>query len=397
MSRTNPHGELLGFRPNRILRGDGAGGWQVESGELQVLHKSEGEYIFPFGIAQMDNGEIILVSSWRHDDRESPVAAFSRDSGDTWTDFQPLGITVPKGIAARPLGLVDLGGGCLTFQCAEPFFKRCFSDDYGRTWSETPSQPAANGKGWAFEGEPLVERDADGKATRLAEVGWQYGGGATGGTWVSMIRWSEDGGRTWINESAPEEWLWQSEHGGKSFDRGVSEGSLVRAANGDIVAALRTDIPARYYAPYGKMERPHEDGYYSDPLEGIAVSISKDDGETWSPMQFLWDAGRHHPYLILMPDGDIVMTLIVRQDIVDGQLASYDRGCEAVLSKDNGRTWDLGGEYILDGFAHLDKENWLEVVTGHQYSTLLDDGRILTCYGAYLRKGATLIRWKPGE
>ncbi len=96
MSRTNPHGELLGFRPNRILRGDGAGGWQVESGQLQVLHKSDGEYVFPFGIAQMDNSEIILVGSWRHDDRESPVAAFSQDSGDTWTNFQPLGITGRK-------------------------------------------------------------------------------------------------------------------------------------------------------------------------------------------------------------------------------------------------------------------------------------------------------------
>ena len=114
-------------------------------------------------------------------------------------------------------------------------------------------------------------------------------------------------------------------------------------------------------------------------------------------MQFLWDAGRHHPYMILMPDGDIIMTLIVRQDIEDGRLASYQCGCEAVVSKDNGQTWDLGRKYILDSFAHLGKENWLDVVSGHLYSTLLDDGRILTCYGTYLTKGATLIRWKPGK
>src|SRR5258708_32607906 len=86
----------------------------------------------------------------------------------------------------------------------------------------------------------------------------------------------------------------------------------------------------------------------NDSLERPGVSISKDDGATWSPIQFLYDAGRHHAHLLRMPDGHLVMTLIVRADVRDGRLASYRRGCEAVVSHDHGLTWGLGRTYILD-------------------------------------------------
>ena len=47
-----------------------------------------------------------------------------------------------------------------------------------------------------------------------------------------------------------------------------------------------------------------------------------------------------------------------------GRLASYRRGCDAVISHDNGRSWDVDRMYVL------------------------------TAYGNYKNAGA-LIRWKP--
>ena len=52
----------------------------------------------------------------------------------------------------------------------------------------------------------------------------------------------------------------------------------MRAANGWIVAALRTDIHPRFFPTI-------EDNY-----TGIGASISKDDGTTWSPIRIIHQA-----------------------------------------------------------------------------------------------------------
>ena len=38
------------------------------------------------------------------------------------------------------------------------------------------------------------------------------------------------------------------------------------------------------------------------------------------------------PHLLRMPHGALVMTYVLRQDLCDGRLATYTRGCGAVLS-----------------------------------------------------------------
>jgi hypothetical protein len=381
--------ERLGFKPHPIKQGDGRGGWIIRAGEYQFLHHPAGRYVMPFGIAQMDNGELILAASW-HDgtaekaaEAEKPVVAFSRDRGRTWTEFQRV-----EGAGGRPMSLTYLGKGKLTFH--SDLLKQVTqfrSRDYGRTWTErNPLQLAENGQPFNTEGNVLVDRDAGGQAVRIAMAGYYYPPGmkwpkdpATG-----VVRWSSDEGRTWTNETRPPNWRWPEQHGGKQYIRGISEGSLIRAANGWVVAALRTDIPARY------LEVPHDDS-----LEGTGISISKDDGRTWSDPRILYDAGRHHAHLLRLPNGTLVMTLIVRDDVRNRELASYRRGCEAILSRDNGETWDLEHKYVLDDFEFYDGRKWFNSECGHLYSALFDDGNILTCYGKYLSKGASLIRWQP--
>ena len=78
-----------------------------------------------------------------------------------------------------------------------------------------------------------------------------------------------------------------------------------------------------------------------------------------------------------------------------GRLASYRRGCDAVISHDNGRSWDVDHMYVLDEFNALgDVERWYGVACGHLFTIVLDDGSILTTYGNYKNAGG-LILWQP--
>jgi len=376
-----------GWRPHFIRVGDGNGGWTLKHAQCQILRYREYGWTAGFGVAQMDNGEIIVLgicdpgkSLWYGGgEGEITVAAFSSDGGDTWTDLEGV-----DGLTGRPVMLTYLGGGNLSVITGG----RRFSSDYGRTWPESvPVPPAANGAFFGVEGNPLVDRDESGEATRIAEIGYNFG---PEGSYQAaepthaFIRWSADGGRTWTDESEPMAWRRQDTYEGQTYERGVSEGSLVRADNGRLVAALRTDMPARYV-----------EGVHSDQMEGTGISISRDDGQTWSPVETLFDAGRMHGHLLKMPDGDLVLTVTVRHDVADGELASYRRGCEAVVSHDSGLTWDLDRRYVLDEWEFHDSAFPAIGQCGHLYATVLDDGSILTVHNNYLTMGMTLIRWRP--
>ncbi len=375
----------IGWKPHFVRKGNGRAGWTYQPAQYQFLHRPDGRYVMGFGLAQMDNGEVIFAGSWHNDSNEradlaeKPVVAFSRDAGATWTDLQVI-----EGAAGRPVMLTYLGKGELFFQTdLEKKISQHFSHDYGRKWERRLLQPANNGENFSVEGNAVVDRDAQGKIIRIGAIGYNLPKGTKypEDPTHAMIRWSMDGGITWTNETSPSVWRWQEQYEGKTYTRSVSEGSLVRARNGWLVAALRTDMPAKFFK------------YKNDNLEGTGISISKDDGKTWSPIQLLYAAGRMHAHLLRLPNGTLVLTHIMRQDIENGRLASYRRGCGAILSRDNGQTWDMGGRYVLDEFEYSDgKRN--TTVCGHLYSTLLDDGSILTCYGNYVSKGAALIRWR---
>ena len=379
--------EQAGFKPHPIRHGDGRGGWLTQSAERQRLSgkaKCSG-----FGLAQLADGELVLLG--KITDRstgtnvEKIVVTSSGDRGATWSPIE----RIPDAVG-RPVMAAYLGGDRLTFEAfdrsAGKVMKRYFSADRGRTWTSILQQLAANGAPFRAEGNPWVDRDESGMAVRIAEIGYNLGGGGWKRTdpTHAFFRWSYDGGRTWTDEVEPRAWHWQDTYKGKTLDRCVSEGALVRAKNGWLVAALRPDMPARCVV----------DGPHTDNMEGLGVSISKDDGKTWSPVTILFDAGRMHATLVGMPSGDLVMTYVVRHDMRDGRRVSRRKGCEALISHDNGQTWDLARRYILDAFDYFNGEDPYKTVCGHQYSIVLDDGRILTMYINYT-KGTTLIRWRP--
>ena len=368
--------ESLNWKPHAVRRADGRGGYTVLPAKSQMLRRFEGLPVIPYGLASMDNGEIAVTGAARNEAtaREQGVIAFSRDGGASWTDFVAI-----EGFTGRPVMTTYLGNG-------ELYFYGHLSRDYGRTWETIAHQNAANGGGFWMEGNALVDRDGNGVATRVGMTGWHYEGDRQHprDPATCMFRWSFDRCRTWQNEVSPEEWFYDAEFAGKSYPRGNSEGAVVRAANGWIVAALRSDMPPRYF------DLPTA----NDSLEGTAISISRDDGKTWSPLNFLFDAGRHHGNLFRLPNDDLVLTVIRRVDVRDGNLATYQRGCDAIVSSDNGLTWDVDRMYVLDEFPYCESDNWVDGQCGHLASIPLDDGSVLTVYGNYLA-GGVLIRWTP--
>ncbi len=244
---------------------------------------------------------------------------FSDDRGATWSDPKPA-ISEKAGLPLPALGtsLCYLGGGNVLLYAGS----RWFSRDYGQTWKESVAVASTpDGKPWAIWDPPLVERDVKtGKLVRLIETGYEQSGHTDS---QAFLRSSTDGGATWSPTAKIAQW------------KGANEVALLRAANGHLVAACRTIIPLRLQSES------------LDHFEGLGISISTDDGGTWSDVRKLFDWGRHHPSLVLLPSGDIVMTYVVRKGYVDSPDGFPQFGIEAVVSRDHGQSWDLDHRYLL--------------------------------------------------
>jgi hypothetical protein len=121
-----------------------------------------------------------------------------------------------------------------------------------------------------------------------------------------------------------------------------------------------------------------------------------DDGKTWSALSFLFDAGRHHANLQRLSDGRLICTLVVRDDVRGGTLASHRRGCDALVSQDHGRTWDAERRYELDRFDFLRPDGyWVDGMCGHIAAVALPDGQVISAYGHYQPGAAVLVKWRP--
>jgi hypothetical protein len=119
------------------------------------------------------------------------------------------------------------------------------------------------------------------------------------------IRFSYDGGLTWPEEVEPPEW---NEVPGVT----VNEVSLCRAGNGTLIAACRMQ--------FHKYPEPN----FIDHHSGLGISLSRDNGYTWTKITELYDLGQMHPSMVLMPNGNIVMTYVVRQGWLSNGAASLD-------------------------------------------------------------------------
>jgi hypothetical protein len=348
--------------------------------EIQWISKSwNGENAQVPYLAYMPEKDRVLMLVLTGTGQPNLIA--SDDHGKTWS--KRLWSTPPA--AGQPdtglLGLTYLGGGRL-MGYPESLSSCWRSSDYGQTWEKMAVDvPGETMYTW----DPLlVVRDADGKVRLLAQGCWKptgiAWGSADGFYSQAYFRSSSDEGKTWSPANKIPQWL------------GVNEVSMIVARNGDWIAACRTDNPKRF-AHHG-----------FDHYSGLAVSISKDEGKTWSELNTLHEWGRHHPSMVLLPDGSILMSYIVRLGYPSNAEGFPQFGVEAVISRDNGQTWDLPRRYILAQWAGNLKgeDDWYGGVQSSS-TVRLPDGTLLTAFGTGFRNApgterctmdVALVRWR---
>jgi len=311
----------------------------------------------------------------------------SDDLGTTWSEPE----YIHKDFHGNPdigfcVGLTYMGNGkAAVMRCEQN--EIWFSNDFGSTWGNPVKEPPVFGNKLRYSAwDPFfVDRcNIKGRTKRLVLAGHvAYGNGYhdTGYYCQGFIRFSTDEGWTWGMDTEVPQW------------RNVNEIALARAINGDMIAACRLDRQKEYIGCI-------------DHYEGLGISISTDDGYTWSDIRILYDFGRHHPSMVVMQDGSIIMTYVVRVGYPDTNDGFKQFGIEAVASFDNGRSWDMDNRYILARWQSNRKgDNYWWGSCQSTSSVLLPDGNILTAFGTGYRsqpnenglpspRDIGLIKWK---
>ncbi len=332
-----------------------------------------------------DKHRVILHFRRRNGSDPGTYLIESDDFGNTWSKPRFMQTDAAgSSIAPASTGLTYLGNGKLVATSEQIGF----SSDYGKTWGDWMQMPGGVDGKPMYQWDPLLA-DIDpktGDLVRLADTRYKEIGtyGVPGYTCQSCIRFSTDGGKTWGKEIEPPQW------------RDCNECVLVRAKNGDIVAVLRPNFRGRYAQ------------LWHDNYCGLAVSISKDNGYTWSERQVLFDWGRMHSSPVLLPNGDLVITYLVRRgypNTPDGNWPQY--GVEGIVSHDNGKTWDIDHRYMIFEWTGpvSSRDIYLDMATGCNVSTVVaPDSTLLTVVGAGPRLDPTrkdttirddfIIKWK---
>ncbi len=285
-------------------------------------------------LARTDEGGLVLLASAQlQKSGRKMFVLFSDDDGQSWSQPRVL-----PDLSGRPRP-VSLGGGRLMAYGGDVIY----SDDGGLTWNDRVSQPLKlpDGKPTWSHGSMLVEDN------ELSVISYSEGAahGPTGWTAYSWLWRSRDAGRTWEKPIAlPAQWC-------------TSEGSVTRAQDGALVVSLRTaqaqSLPS-----------------YCDHWRRITTARSMDKGLTWTDHQVHFRYGKTHSKLLTLPNGDILLTYAARMGELDDQLY---HGIEAVLSHDDGKTWDWGHRFIIHRWAMHQSMHTPESVP-------LSDGRILTVF-----------------
>ena len=223
------------------------------------------------------------------------------------------------------------------------FFAR--SHDNGRTWTR---EEEILSSGQHIRGSPFgkIVELPDGTALLNVYSSLQLTPAARkvpGSMLYSYLFRSRDGGKTWSDPSLIAE--------------GFNETALLVLGPDQLLAALRS------------LDK------------SLFLTRSLDGGRNWTQPTRLTAREEHPGDLILLDDGNILLSYGVRHDpgvesLGDGDKDSaniHNMGAEAMMSSDGGHSWPPSSKVILDHCApNFD--------TGYPSSVQLDNGHLLTLY-----------------
>jgi len=227
------------------------------------------------------------------------------------------------------------------------------SGDFGRTWSDPwkldLSRVWPDGHGWPTRQSIVVP---DGSILLFAS-NYNPNQPRRFETWAFR---STDGGHT-----VAEHWF---------IGKDCHDQSFVLLPSGKIIALLRLfglrmpkdQLPYGYHAEWDDGNEGHD---------FLAVTESLDEGRTWSPPRPVTYYMGVPGHLLPLQDGRLLLTYGVRH---------YPMGAQALLSEDEGKTWDTENRLMLCWFGALCWNAVHPYPNGHPFSTQRSDGKIITAY-----------------
>ena len=306
-------------------------------GEQTVICREAG--FFPV-LQKLPDGRIVaVVRREPHLSIKGNLAvAFSTDHGRSWSRLQTaaqgtgdhrnpaMGVTADGRIliAMVRIHAYDAEGNwtpAVSSAPTEPFLVR--SDDGGQTW--TPPQPMQT-PDW-LDGSPHGQMVTLPDGSILMSVYGAFAGGPNDITCSGILK-SRDDGDSWELLSVIAE--------------GFNETSLCLLPSGRLFAMLRAETPKA----------------------NLWHAVSTDGGRTWSAPKELTNDHQHPGNVILLPDGELLLTYGHRQ---------FPYGVQCQLSRDEGETWTTPQRFILSADAITED-------CGYPSSVVTEDGHFVTAY-----------------
>jgi hypothetical protein len=367
--------------PIRVHNPRRLGVWQLPA-ERIIL----GEAYKP-SLALLPGGDLVMVALFQDQKPGGKVREWtglwhSSDGGRSWSERMEV-----KDMIGREQWLTATREGTLFATChllaqdvnnkdgyTHSYIHR--SADGGRTWQRTRLGPDGfPPRAVAMCSRNLVEIP-DG--TLLLGVGVnEIEAGRLAWMWKSR-----DGGKTW-DKSGPQVKLGTYQHRPyDNFDAFFTEDFTYRTSAGKLLHFVRCGPPSPMF--------PMNDGRAAlagdDNIDRTLRCESTDGGTTWSGLRDFGNYGMHYPRVLRLRDGRLLLTFTQRSTY-------YPIGLQAVLSQDEGETWDLHSDrLIIEG-----KTPWGMASGGGFGNTLqLHDDTLLSAYtyrGTDNHTHLEVVRW----
>jgi hypothetical protein len=303
---------------------------QLKSGDLLIV-------AFCFGPIEGIEGYIERAVFWR-----------SQDGGQTWGPREER-----PDIRGREFGLTTLHDGTLLMTCSwlgqdalnpsrHGYSKIFRSVDEGHTWSEIrigpdgfPDRANTVTEWMAFE---IPDKDHPDNFVTCLGVSMQSGKQLA--PQVVRLWRSTDSGKTWDKSLHPDTAGWFD------VDGYFSQSVTFRTASGVLLHPVRVDRTGPHWHIPGTPEKlPNERG---DQGDRMMLWESNDDGQSWHKHGTHGNFGTYgemYSRFLQLRDGRVLLTFTVRSNSTDG----HSLGLRAILSSDEGRTWDFTRDRILIG------------------------------------------------
>ena len=356
--------------------------WQLPA-ERVVL----GEAYKP-SMALLPSGELVMVALYQDPKPGGKVREWtglwrSKDGGKTWSARVEI-----KDMIGREQWLTCTKNGTLFATChllaqdinnkdgyTHSYVHR--STDGGKSWQRLRIGP----DGFPAKAATMCSRNIVEKpdGTLLLGVGVNE---LEKGT-LAYLWTSRDSGKTWDKSGAKAKIGAYQKKPYDNYDAFFTEDFTYLAKSGKLHHFIRCGPPSPMYPMNDGRATPTGD----DGIDRTLRCQSTDGGKTWSDLRDHGDYGMHYPRVLRLQDGRLLMTFTQRSTI-------YSLGLQAILSHDDGDTWDFSNDrIIIEG-----KTPWGMAQGGGFGNTLqLKDGLLVSCYtyrGADDKTHLEVVRWR---